>query len=186
MNRTKRIAVVAGIGTAVAGGLVMPIAAWASEPAPTPSSSATTGSGTSSDTTRGGRHGDRGRMAAELAEALGLDEAKVTAALEKVRGAGRPSGTDKEAGREQMAEALAAELGVGADKITAALDTLRRQRSAEAEAELSERLKAAVTAGTLTQAEADAVLKAHKAGLLGGHHGGRHGGDATGDSGQTS
>ncbi|GIH92680.1 hypothetical protein ACFFMN_37510 [Planobispora siamensis] len=187
MNRTKRIAVVAGIGTAVAGGLVMPIAAWAAEPTPTPSSSSTTGSGTSSDTTRGGRHGDRGQMAAKLAEALGLDEAKVTAALEEVRGTGRPSGTDKEAGREQLAEALAAKLGVSADKITAALDTLRRQRSAEAEAALSERLKAAVTAGTLTQAEADAVLKAHRAGLLGGHHGGRRGpADTTEDSGQTS
>ncbi|NUO59616.1 MAG: hypothetical protein HOV78_23380 [Hamadaea sp.] len=41
-------------------------------------------------------------------------------------------------------------------------------------AKLKERLDAAVKAGTLTQAEADAVLKAAKLGLLGGGAG-RHG-----------
>ncbi|MBG0814220.1 hypothetical protein [Planomonospora sp. ID82291] len=180
MNRTKRLVVVAGLGTALAGGLVVPVAAWAAEPTPASSSTAsgpTTGT-TTGDGRRGGHggHGDRGQKAAELAELLGVDEAKVTAALEEIRGA-RGTGKDFQPGdRTAMAEALAAELGVSADKVTAALDTLRQKRTAAAETALTERLKTAVTAGTITQAEADAVLKAHRAGLLGG--GPRGGGKA--------
>ncbi|GGT07953.1 hypothetical protein GCM10010156_76330 [Planobispora rosea] len=180
MNRTKRLAAVAAISTAVAGGLAFPVAAWAAEPTPSASSSTSSGSanGTSSATgergPRGG-HGMRGLHgldAAGLAEALGVEEAEVTAALEELRadGTGRPAedatAEEREAARTKMIESLADKLGVTADKITAAMDTLRLQRAAEAEAALSERLSAAVTAGTITQAEADAVLKAHKAGLL--------------------
>ncbi|GAA3441991.1 hypothetical protein [Planomonospora venezuelensis] len=182
MNRTKRLAVIAGLGAAVAGGLVVPAAAWAADPTPSASSSAT--SGTTADTgergPRGG-HGGRGLHATELAKALGIDEAKVTAALRELRESGGtdrpakdgqpPTEAEREAARQKMAEALAAKLGVTADKITSALNALQQQRAAKAEAALSERLKTAVTAGTLTQAEADAVLKAHKAGLLGGGRG---------------
>ncbi|GAA3441676.1 hypothetical protein [Planomonospora venezuelensis] len=179
MNRTKRLVVIAGLGTALTGGLVIPMAAWA-DPAPAPSSSSASATGTATPSggeRNGPRGGHGGLTAAKLAEILGLDEDKVAAALQEVRGDGsaRPSGGGKEAAGQELAEALAAELGVTADKITAAMDTLREQRAAEAESALSERLKTAVTDGTLAQAEADAVLKAHRAGLLGGHRGGGRG-----------
>jgi hypothetical protein len=178
MNRTKRLVVIAGLGTALAGGLVLPVAAWAAEPAPASSSTA---SGTTTDDGRRGGRGDRGQKAAGLAGLLGVDEAKVTAALEEIRGARGTGGNAQPGDRTAMAEALAAELGVSTDKVTAALDTLRQQRTAAAETALSERLKTAVTAGTLTQTEADAVLKAHRAGLLGGgHRGGGKPADSTG------
>ncbi|WP_433236814.1 hypothetical protein ACQPYK_27740 [Streptosporangium sp. CA-135522] len=63
----------------------------------------------------------------------------------------------------------------------AALNTLRQQRAAEVETAVSQRLTAAVSAGLLTQAEADAVLKAQRAGLLGGGpRGGHMGADGSG------
>ncbi|MBG0832426.1 hypothetical protein HS041_32490 [Planomonospora sp. ID67723] len=209
MNRTKRLVVIAGIGTALAGGLVAPLAAWAAEPAPTSSpDTATTDPGARPGIERPGierpgierpgierpgierqgLRGGHGQMAAKLAELLGLDEDKVAAALEGLRpsaGTGRPSGEGREAARQEMIEALAARLGVTADKLAAAMDTLRSQRAAEAESALSKRLKTAVAGGTLTRAEADAVLKAHRAGLLGGGH--RGGGEDAGrSSGQQS
>ncbi|MEV7005582.1 hypothetical protein [Streptosporangium sp. NPDC051022] len=184
MNRTKRFAVIAGIGTAVAGGLVAPMVAWAD---PTPTPSATSGSpGTSTDAPSDGRHGrhggDRGQMAAKLTELLGVDEQKVTAALEEIRTAGKGQRGDG----QELAQALATKLGVTAEKVTAALDTLRQQRTTEAESALSRRLKAAVSAGTLTQAEADAVLKAQRAGLLDGPRGGHGGHGDHGDTDQNS
>ncbi|MGJ6963540.1 hypothetical protein ACSDR0_16675 [Streptosporangium sp. G11] len=189
MNRTKRMIIIAGVGTALAGGLAVPVAAWATSPTPAPSSSATPG--TAPDGTERGPHGGHGgrgghgEIAAKLAELLGLDEDKVTTALEEVRGAGGPGRPPRGAGQaaprdearkaalQEHAEALAAKLGITADKVTAALETLRQQRGAEAEAVLAERLKAAVTGGTLTQAESDAVLKAYRAGLLPGGPRGR-------------
>ncbi|GAA3107060.1 hypothetical protein [Streptosporangium carneum] len=175
MNRTKRLAVVAGIGAAVAGGLLAPVVAWA-DPTPAPSATASTGPDAPSDAGRRGPHGgDRGQMAAKLAELLGVDEQKITTALEEIRTAGgRPSGDGRRGDQGQLAQALAAKLGVTAEKVTTALNTLRQQRATEAESALSERLKAAVSAGTLTQAEADAVLKAQRAGLLGGGPRGGH------------
>jgi hypothetical protein len=118
-------------------------------------------------------------MAAKLAEILGVDQAKVAAALEEIRkeGGGRPpakderpakdvSEADRQKAADEFAAKLAEKLGIAKDKVTAALEKLRKQRTAEAEAALSERLKAAVTAGKLTQAESDAVLKAFRAGVL--------------------
>ncbi|WP_440103474.1 hypothetical protein [Streptosporangium sp. H16] len=188
MNRTKRMIIIAGVGTALAGGLAVPVAAWATSPTPTPSSPSPATPGTGHDGAEHGPRwghgpghgpgvrGDHGEMAAKLAEALGVDEAKVTAALEELRKEGGPGRPPKEAGQAAVrdkAEALAAKLGLTADKVTAALETLHRQRGAEAETALTERLKAAVTAGTLTQAESDAVLKAYRAGLLPGGPRGR-------------
>lgn len=194
MNRTKRMIIVAGVGTALAGGLTIPVAAWATSPTPTPSSSSSATPGTAPDGAehgpRGGRGpggpggpGRHGEMAAELAKILGVDEAKVTAALEELRKEGGPGRPPKDAERaapkegagpaeQERAEALATKLGLTADKVTAALETLHRQHEAAAEAVIAERLKAAVTAGTLTQAESDAVLKAYRAGLIPGGPGG--------------
>ncbi|GAA4204591.1 hypothetical protein GCM10022252_63890 [Streptosporangium oxazolinicum] len=189
MNRTKRMILIAGVGTALAGGLAVPVAAWATSPTPAPSSSATPGiaSDAPEHGPRGG-HGGRGdhrEMAAQLAEILGLDKDKVTTALEEVRQEGRPDrplktpGQDaprdeaKKAALGKQAEALAAKLGLTTDKVAAALETLHRQLGAKAEAALADRLKTAVTDGTLTQAESDAVLKAYRAGLLPGAPGRR-------------
>ncbi|MFF5249682.1 hypothetical protein ACFY3V_35835 [Streptosporangium sp. NPDC000095] len=211
MNRTKRMIIIAGAGTALAAGLTVPVAAWATSPTPAPSSSSSETPGTATDGPRGlrgphggpggpGGHGGPGalhgpghheEMAAKLAEILGVDKDKVTTALEEIRkegGPGRPPKAPeqdeaekaapqdepnapqdepkKAAPRERLAEALAGKLGISADKVVAALETLDQQHRAEAETAFAERLKEAVTAGTLTQAESDAVLKAYRAGLI--------------------
>ncbi|MDG4772130.1 hypothetical protein [Solwaraspora sp. WMMD792] len=90
-----------------------------------------------------------------------------------------------------LAEALAAELGVSADDVTAALEKVHDERAgdrpergerpegtADRQAALQERLDAAVADGKLTQAEADAVLKAYEEGVLAGP--GRGGGPGRG------
>lgn len=84
---------------------------------------------------------------------------------------------DKPSSRHQaLAEALAKELGVDEAKVSEALTKLHEERKANAPERtkpdrmeaLKERLSQAVEEGKLTQAEADAVLKAHEAGVLGG------------------
>ena len=52
--------------------------------------------------------------------------------------------------------------------MTKAFDEIRAARQADRAAELTTRLDAAVKAGTLTQAEADAVTKAVEKGVIGG------------------
>lgn len=78
--------------------------------------------------------------------------------------------------QDKMAEALAKELGISKDKVAAALTKVEDQMHSEAQAErqaaLKERLAEAVSAGKLTQAEADAILKANEAGVLPGGMGG--------------
>jgi broad specificity phosphatase PhoE len=96
--------------------------------------------------------------------------------------------------QQQFASALAKELGVDEAKVTAALENLRTERSSErTEAkgdrkkgqrqDLKTRLDAAVKEGKLTQAEADAVLKAVEAGILwdGGWQHGRWNGEKHGN-----
>lgn len=159
-----------------------------STPSPTSTSS--------TDANRGGGmgHGKGGMMgrgakaeelAADLATKLGVDQAEVEDALDAVRddvkaarkAGGKPTDADRDAMRQTFADALAKELGVDAARVTDALDAVQQERQAERfaehEAELKERLADAVTDGKLTQAEADAVLKAAKAGVI-GMGGGRH------------
>ena len=69
-----------------------------------------------------------------------------------------------------LAKALAAKLNIDEAKVKAALDEIRSERQAARAAALKERLDAAVAAGTLTQAEADAVQKAVDKGVI---HAGR-------------
>ena len=95
---------------------------------------------------------------------------------------------DREAARAQrqdeLAAALATELGIDKAKVAAALEKVQtaQQDKAEADrtAELKTRLDEAVKAGTLTQEQADAILKAAEAGVFPqggrGGHGGRGGG----------
>ena len=91
---------------------------------------------------------------------------------------------DPKARHQQLASALAKELGVDESKVSDALDKLQEQKNADhpqregARQDLKTRLDAAVKEGKLTQAEADAVLKAAEAGILGpggGHRGHRDG-----------
>nr|MDT0658878.1 hypothetical protein [Micromonospora sp. DSM 115978] len=79
----------------------------------------------------------------------------------------------------ELAEALATELGVSADDVKAAMEKVREEigkpdgerpkmNDEDRQAKLQEKLDAAVADGTLTQAEADAVLKAYEEGVLPG------------------
>ncbi|MFT3877665.1 MAG: hypothetical protein QM708_14785 [Propioniciclava sp.] len=163
---------------------------------PTPAASGTEGQasgGQTKDRPDGrGKHGARGGKsevsAAKLAEKLGLDEAKVSEALKTAReilrpekktdagqeagstgnggsGSTKPSRADRQAA---LAQALASALGVDEAKVTEALTAIADEQKAARAAELQTRLDEAVTAGTLTQAEADAVTKAVDAGVIGG------------------
>ena len=141
----------------------------------------------------GGRLVDSDELATKLAQKLGVDQAKVAEAIKAYRDANKPTpptapptpGTqstpgskpspatrpDRDARDEAMAKAIAEKLGIDQAKVTAALDEIRAEAEAAARSEgktrLSERLASAVKAGTLTQAEADAVLKAYDKGVIG-------------------
>jgi hypothetical protein len=124
---------------------------------------------------RGGHKGDRGQIAADLASKLGVEEAKVTAALQAFRDANKPTtppaeGTkpDRTAQDAAMAKSLATALGVDEAKVTTALTEIRAAAQAERAAALKTKLDTAVTDGTLTRAEADAVTKAVEKGVIGG------------------
>lgn len=167
--------------------------------------SGTTDSGTSGTTDRGwgGRHGHGpgmgpggmgfggmgpggmgfGMDSGALADKLGVDQAKLTAALQKVWTSlrdgddsddrtGPPTDAERQARQQEFATALAKELGIDAAKVTAAFDELRAERQAEARAAFGARLDEAVKAGKLTEADKASVLKAFDAGVLGGpwHH----------------
>ena len=130
MSGPKKLALVGGGAAVLALGIAIPAVAFA-DPTPTPSSSASTDPGTRED--RRAEHRDK--LAEALAKELGIDQAKVAAALDKVD--------------EQM----------------------RADAKAERQNALKERLATAVSEGKLTQAEADAILKASEAGVLGGPDG---------------
>ena len=176
MSRTKRItlgitagALVLGAGLGVSG-----MATAATTPSPSTTSSTSTDGSAPADGFRGHR-GDRGQIAADLAAKLGVDEAKVTEAIQAFREANKPATPPTEGARPDrtaqdaaMAKALASSLGVEESKVTAALAEIRTAQQAERAAVLKTRLDAAVKDGTLTQAEADAVTKAVEKGVIGG------------------
>ena len=122
-------------------------------------------------------------LAEQLAEKLGVTEAKVTEALQEVREANRPAKPstapsadpsakptrpDPAEREAALAKALAEKLGIDEAKVTKAFDEIRAARQADRAAELKTKLDAAVKDGTLTQAEADAVTKAVEKGVIGG------------------
>lgn len=167
--------------------------AQAADPTTSPAPAATAGN---DDTTQGqrgpgGRHGmgekrggemrAGGQLAADLATKLGVDEAKVTEALQTAHDALREAhqadtSTTRptlEERRADLAAELAKALGVDEAKVTEALTALDTERDAARAAALQTRLDQAVTDGKLTQAEADAVRKAVEAGVIGGGRGGR-------------
>jgi len=187
MARTSRTAIAAVTGTAALG-LGLGIAGFASA-APSTSPSPTASPSASSAATPGaapadrpghfggrGDHGDRDGLAQGLADKLGVDVAKVRTALQEYRDANRPTtppvpGTKPARDDAALAKALATKLGVDEAKVTTALAEIRSARDAEREKAVTDKLAEAVKAGTLTQAEADAVKKAADAGIV--HVGGR-------------
>lgn len=181
------LAGVAGAAAVTLAGFGANAALAESSPTPSASSTAQPGEATPPGPAgegpgRGGPgHGPRGMQGEEakvLADALGLDQAKVQTAIEKVREANKPTekptaGTkptdaEREAKRTAYVIALAKELGVSADDITDALEKVRGAHQAERKSDLTEKLDAAMKAGTLTQADKASVLKALDAGVLGG------------------
>lgn len=194
MSRMKRITLGLSAGAlALGAGLgVTGMASAAETPSPSASASAestgstdgsTAGSAATDNGKRGGHKGDRGQLAADLATKLGVEEARVTEAIQAFREANKPAegtaraeGTapaentrpDRSATDAALAKSLAESLGVEESKVTAALEEIRAAGQAERAAALKTRLDQAVTDGKLTQAEADAVTKAVESGVIGG------------------
>ena len=114
-------------------------------------------------------------MASGLAQKLGVDESKLSDALRSFRKANKPTarsadGTKPDRAQHDaaLAKSLAGSLGIEESKVTAALGELRTANQTKRAAALTSKLDAAVTAGTLTQAEANAVTKAVEKGVIGG------------------
>lgn len=169
------LALVAGLGLAGV--------ASAADSGSSSSSDATTGTTQSAPAERGGHGGHRGggiEMASGLAEKLGVDESKLSDALDTFRKANKPTerptdGTkqddakpDRTAMDAALAKSLADSLGLEESKVTTALEELRAEAQTERATALKSKLDAAVGDGTLTQAEADAVTKAIEKGVIGG------------------
>lgn len=185
---TTAVAISAGVLTLGAGLGVASLASADPTPTPTSPSSASPSTGTPSTTTpstgpgaadpRSGHRGfGRGEhqqeLAKQLAEKLGVSQAKVETALQEFREANKPStpptpGTKPDPAQrdESLAKSLASKLGVDQAKVKTALQEIREARRAERAAALKPELDAAVKAGTLTQAEADAVTKAVQKGVI--------------------
>lgn len=181
---TKKTLVTAAAGLATLGASLGIATVASADPTASPSPSATSTASSappSQPDPRGGGgwgrggHGDRQEaLVQELATKLGLDQTKVADALRAVRDDTRPTtkptpGTtkpDPAANDVALAKALASKLGVEEAKVKTALDEIRAARASERTAALKTRLDAAVKAGTLTQAEADAVSKAVDQGVI--------------------
>lgn len=128
--------------------------------------------------------GPAGPLGADLAEELGVSEAKLADALEAVHDDLKPSEPADRAQRtppteSQVAEhraafaaALADELGLSEATVSAALDNVRAEAQADHRDVLSARLSDAVDAGDLTEADKASVLKAFDADVLGRPFGG--------------
>lgn len=191
----KRVAGLLLAGVAVTGiGMGSATAAFAeptATPTDTPTAGATPGATTGHQNHRGpGRGAPNADLAKQLAEKLGIDEAKVTEALKAVRTEHSPAKSDQTqkgqtqngqtpsdqkpdptARDTQLAKNLADKLGIDEAKVNDALTAIREARQAEQKTAFSTKLDTAVTDGKLTRAEADAVLKAAEAGVIpmGGH-----------------
>jgi hypothetical protein len=178
-KKTTAVAVAAG-ALALGAGLGAATLA-AADPTVTPtaspsqSASADPGAGRDGAGGPGGRGHGREDLAEQLADRLGISQDKVAEALREVRGDRPAPGTasptpgtqpDPAARDARLAASLAEQLGVSEDTVKTALAEIRAAAQAERTAALKEKLDAAVRAGTLTQAEADAVVKAADLGVV--------------------
>ena len=168
----------------------------ASTTTPTPSASSTQGTRTRAPPAAplARRLGPRGFATAEgrgigrastsqtLATKLGVDETKLADALKAVRDELRAARTpvrgnatrpDPATMQDELATKLAGRLGIDAAKVKAAFADLRAAHEATEQKAFDDRLAQAVKDGKLTQAEADAVKKAAKAGVIDMHGGPR-------------
>lgn len=196
MSRPSKLVVTSAAAGILAVGVGLGVAGYAaadpsSSPTARPSASADPGRGAPD---RGGPgHGHRGGpgrgdfdgdLSKQLAEKLGVDQAKVSDALKAIREANKPtarpsanpsadpstkpSRPDQATRDAKLAKQLAEKLGIDEAKVTKAFEEIRAERQADRAKALKSRLDAAVKAGTLTQAEADAVTKAVEKGVIGG------------------
>ena len=198
MSRPSKLVVTSAAAGILAVGVGLGVAGYA---AADPSSSPTAKPSASADAGRGapgrggpdlaghgrggpGRGDFDGDLSKQLAEKLGVDQAKVSDALKAIREANKPtarpsanpsadpsakpSRPDQATRDAKLAKQLAEKLGIDEAKVTKAFEEIRAERQADRAKALKSRLDAAVKAGTLTQAEADAVTKAVEKGVIGG------------------
>lgn len=196
---TKKL--IAGVtGAALAAGMGLGLTQFAQadtgSPTPTPSISSSSPADSGRSMGRlGGQHGKghqtSGRATthvSDLAAKLGLPQETVSEAITAVREdvrATRPSTgstdpADRDAAREEhrtaLADALAQELGIDEATVSTALSEMQAESQASRNADKKATLDQAVSDGTLTQDEADAVQKAMDSGITfnrGGGHGRR-------------
>ena len=189
----KKVAGVAAVGAAAAviglGVTQVARADDASTTTPTPTASSTQGDANRGTTGGaaghgwgpGGRHGGMGGgMGAgvdlsALATKLGVDQTTLADALKAVRdelrashtpGQGNATRPDPATMQDELATKIASKLGIDAAKVKAAFADLRAAHEAAEQKAFDDRLAQAVKDGKLTQAEADAVNKAAKAGVI--------------------
>jgi hypothetical protein len=165
------IAIASGVLAPGAGIGVANLASADTTPTPTPTSGTPSPGADRGWAGHPGRGVRAGEFVTELANKLGIDEAKVAEALRAIRAENqprpdpttRPDPAEREAA---LAKALSSKLGIDVTKIKTALQEIRTAHQAERTAALKARLDAAVQDGTLTQAEADAVQKAVDQGVI--------------------
>lgn len=194
LTRNAIAGTVAGIGLVV-GGVALASAQDAPNPHSESNNSAKADGNKHHEGFRGGLRGGGFVDSSALAKALGIDEAKVTAALQNMRKSfkpsrpadgstdgkadkntfprTKPSAEDLKARTSTWTAALAKELGISEAKVTAAFETLKKDAAAERRATFEKRLDSAVKDGKLTAADKASVLKAYDAGVLGWGRGGR-------------
>lgn len=176
----KKIAVAlatgAGVTAAALGGAGLAFADPTATPTDSPSASASpTGSPSQGKSQRDGR-GGHGMDTATLAQKLGVDEETLKTALQEIRQADRngqenrdnSTKPDPSTRQAELAKQLAEKLGIDEAKVTAALTEMEQSEQAGRRDQLKSRLDQGVTDGKISQADADAVLKAFDAGVLGG------------------
>ncbi|WP_344255404.1 hypothetical protein [Terrabacter carboxydivorans] len=198
MNRKTAGAAAVAAAAAVIGLGVTQVARAddATTTSPTPTATSTqagpngdaTGPGPGKGWGPGGRHGGmgmglgHGADLSALATKLGVDQTKLEDALKAVRdelrasrtpGQGNATKPDPTTMQDQLATKLAAKLGIDVAKVKAAFADLRTAHEADEQKAFDDRLAQAVKDGKLTQAEADAVKKAAKAGVIDMHGGPR-------------
>lgn len=182
MSTLKNKIIVGGMAAAILSGGAATAWAQTNDNAPQP---AETSSSSSPHQDAQGEHHHKGHRldTAALAQKLGVSEDQLNQAFNAIRqdqptgDQGRGQGGDHKGNRPDrtaMDQALANKLGIDVSKVTAAMDELRTQDESEESAtrreELSSKLDAAVSAGTLSSADRDSVLKAFDAGVFNFDH----------------